>query len=379
MSFTIKGNMRQAGRLKVTNMLPPEPVDFTNLLYTINNPNPTLNREFGRNSAISGDRAIVGVNYSSIGATYSGIAYIYDVTTGALLHTLTNPTPQANDGFGGRVAINGNRAIVGAYGDDAGATNAGRAYIYDVTTGALLHTLNNPAPEVNDYFGSGVAISGNNAIVIGRGLAYVYDVTTGSLLRTLTNPVSGDQFAQDVSMSGNIAVLVKFTDNNSITGKAYIYDVNTGTLLHTINQSVITYSKFGLGVAVNENYAVIGAYGSERVYVYNVTTGTLKTIISNPNAFGSSIDQFGYSVAIDGNNLIVGAIHEDELNYLYSGKAYIFDVETSALLHTLDNPNASGTPSSDIFGDCVRISGDKALVSARNEDGNGKVYIFGRI
>lgn len=51
------------------------------------------------------------------------------------------------------------------------------------------------------------------------------------------------------------------------------------------------------------------------------------------------------------------------------------------LLHTLDNPNAYGTPASDNFGYSVAISGNYAIVGAYGEDdvgglNSGKAYIF---
>ena len=56
------------------------------------------------------------------------------MTTGSLLHTLNNPNAYStpvNDYFGQSVAISGNRVVVGAHGeDDAGGTDSGKAYIY---------------------------------------------------------------------------------------------------------------------------------------------------------------------------------------------------------------------------------------------------------
>ena len=75
----------------------------------------------------------------------------------------------ASDNFGRSVAISGNYAVIGAYGeDDAGGTDSGKAYIFDATTGSLLHTLNNPnaySTSADDYFGTSVAISGNRVVV----------------------------------------------------------------------------------------------------------------------------------------------------------------------------------------------------------------------
>jgi hypothetical protein len=55
--------------------------------------------------------------------------------SGALLQLLANPTPKTGDGFGSAVAISGTRVIVGAPGDDTGATDSGSAYVYDLASG----------------------------------------------------------------------------------------------------------------------------------------------------------------------------------------------------------------------------------------------------
>ena len=87
------------------------------------------------------------------------------------------------------------------------------------------------------------------------------------------------------------------------------------------------------------------------------------------------------AVAISGNLAIVGAFGEDDAGGTNSGKAYIFDVTTGSLLHTLHNPNADGTSISDWFGHSVAISGNRVVVGAVYEDDaggtdSGKVYIF---
>ena len=145
----------------------------------LNNPNAygTSSYDyFGSPVAISGNLAVVGAYIEDdAGGTDSGKAYIFDATTGSLLHTLHNPnaySTSADDYFGSSVAVDGNRVVVGvSYEDDAGGTSSGKAYIFDATTGSLLHTLHNPnayGASVNDYFGSSVAVDGNR-VVVGAG------------------------------------------------------------------------------------------------------------------------------------------------------------------------------------------------------------------
>ena len=358
------------------------------------------------------------------GGESSGKAYIFDVTDGSLLHTLDNPNADdtsATDEFGRSVAISGDRAIVGAYlEDDAGGTDSGKAYIFDVTDGSLLFTLDNPnaygTSEI-DNFGDSVAISGNRAIVgasveedaggAASGKAYIFDVTDGSLLFTLDNPNAYgtsevDNFGASVAISGNRAIVGAPAEDDAggtSSGKAYIFDVTDGSLLHTLdNPNAYGTSGgdiFGASVAISGDRAIVGAYAegdaggsiSGKAYIFDVTDGSLLFTLDNPNAYGGSFnDRFGWSVAISGNRAIVGAYQETEAGVGTSGKAYIFDVTSGNLLYTLDNPNAFDTSAGDRFGWSVAISGNRALVGAIDEDSpgpllstfssSGKAYIF---
>ena len=410
------------------------------LAYTLDNPNPygtSLNDRFGYSVAVDGDYAIVSAIYEDdAGGGNSGKAYIYNVSTSSLVHTLDNPndfSSSSEDQFGNSVAISGNFAIVGASReDDVSGSTSGKAYIFDVTTGALVHTLDNPnvyGTSTSDYFGISVAISGDYAIVgayaeddadgSASGKAYIFDVTTGALLYTLDNPTAygtsaGDRFGGAVAISGNYAIVGAEMEDDAVafenddgdeefivgfgSGKAYIFDVTTGALVHTLdNPNAHSNSDddyFGNSVAISGDYAIVGAYAesdnggdySGKAYIFDVTTGALVHTLDNPNPDGSSLgDEFGRFVAISGDYAIVSATGEDEspktpTNY-NSGKVYIYNVTSGALVETLDNPNAYDTEVNDRFGRSVAISDGRAIVSAYDEDdaggtSSGKAYIF---
>jgi len=393
------------------------------LLHTLDNPNKYGTSEsdyFGDSVAISGDKCIVGASAEDdASGTHSGKAYIFDVTTGNLLQTLDNPNAygtSANDYFGSSVAISGDKCIVSAvYEDDSGGTTSGKAYIFDVTTGNLLQTLDNPnayGTSANDNFGYIVAISGDKCIVgshyeddsggITSGKAYIFDVTTGNLLQTLDNPnaygtSANDRFGESVAISGNKCIVgARYEDDAGGTnsGKAYIFDVTTGNFLHTLDNpnayGTSANDYFGYMVAISGDKCIVSAHGEDdaggnasgKAYVFNVTTGNLLHTLDNPNPYGTSYqDYFSYRVAIDGNKCIVGAYYEDDAGGTNSGKAYIFDVTTGNLLHTLDNPNVYGSSENDYFGRGISIDGNKCIVGANGEDEaggdrSGKAYIF---
>jgi hypothetical protein len=385
-----------------SNTLPREWI----LEYTIDNPNAFGTGQddtFGQSVAIDGNYAIVGAQQED-DADFdgSGKAYIFDVTTGNLLHTLDNPNPygvSAGDTFGNSVAISGNYAIVGAYQEDGpdGFTE-GKAYIYNVTTGNLLHTLDNPnafGDAAGDRFGISVAASGNYAIAGASweddesgsllGKAYIFDVTDGSLVHTLDNPnpdgVDTDVFGVAVAIDGDYAI-VGATGEAANEGKAYIFDVTDGSLVHTLDS--VTGAFFGESVSISGDRAIVGSYNEDsesgKAYIFDVTDGSLVHTLTNPNAYDTSPgDRFGYSVSISGNYAIVGAYGETDANSTsYSGKAYIYNVTTGELVRTLDNPNAVGTSQLDYFGFSVAIDGDSVIVGAYAEDDDATITYSGK-
>jgi len=90
--------------------------------------------------------------------------------------TLNNPTPGSDEEFGNSVAVSGNTVVVAAPYDDTGATDNGQAYgLRCYEKGALLATLNSPAPRAGASFGYSVAAFGKTPAVVG---AYL-DVTGG--------------------------------------------------------------------------------------------------------------------------------------------------------------------------------------------------------
>ena len=159
----------------------------------LDNPDPTANDNFGISVAVSGTAAVVGANRHD-----PGTAYVFDTVSGALIATLNNPDPTLNnDNFGTSVAVDGTTTVVGAHGDDpSGISGAGTAYVFDTVSDALIATLDNPDPAANDQLGRSVAVSGTAAVVgayaddpggiAEAGTAYIF---TAGLPGACTGPV----------------------------------------------------------------------------------------------------------------------------------------------------------------------------------------------
>lgn len=200
-----------------------------NFIGRMVSPTPGGGDYFGQSLSVSGDMIAVGApldDASAPPAANSGSVHLYTASTGAYLRTIPNPFPDALDQFGISVGISGNNVVVGANTDDAGASDAGAAYVFNATTGARIYTLVNPSPSATGWFGRGVAIAGNT-VVIGSpyndtgatdsGIAYIYSAATGSQLDVVNNPVVGtnDAFGWAVAASGNRVAAAGYFNGNA--------------------------------------------------------------------------------------------------------------------------------------------------------------------
>jgi hypothetical protein len=256
---------------------------------------------------ISGTRVVVGAHMDDTVATDSGSAYVYDLggaTPAVPAFTLNNPGPATRDNFGISVAIDGVRVVIGATQDDTGATNAGSAYIYDLsraTPTVPLATFNNPGPSFNDQFGNSVGISGARVVVgaaanfagaSSSGSAYVYDLsgmTPTVAVATLNNPAPAafDLFGKSVAISGTRVAVGAYADDTGAAdgGSAYLYDLSNAT-----------------------------------------PTVPVATLGNPAPALG---DQLGFSVAIDGSTVVIGAPFDNSPE-TDNGSAYVFGPLTSS-------------------------------------------------
>jgi hypothetical protein len=311
------------------------------------------------------------------------------------------------DSFGWSVAVSGSTAIVGAYADDVGTLRPGAAYVFvrSGTTWTRQQRLVAGDAANRDLFGASVAISGNTAIVGawrgngGFGGAYVFvrNGTTWTQQQKLTSPadLTGDVFGYAVGIDGNTAVVT--TKNNNGVGAAHVFVRNgtTWTLqtsLAPVNSAAGDY--FGFSTAIEGNTVVVGAIGDKAgsaiskgaatVFVRNGTTWSFQQKLSA--ADGVQFDRLGMSVALSGNTAIVGQVTADDNAQPLNQSAYAF-VRNGTAWTQQGKLEAGDAVKGDGFGGSVAVSGDLALVGASNDDvgpppaftNEGSVYVFERI
>lgn len=379
-----------AGKVSILDLSASKP---TTVLATLEDPAPEVDENFGAAVAVSGSLVVVGGPGDDDAAADAGRVYVYNLEnlpskTPAWI--LANPAPGIGDRFGSAVGISGNIVVVGVEMDDASGADSGIAYVYNLaspTPTVPIHVLNNPSPAAGDHFGASVGVSGNR-IVIGApkddagatdaGAAYVYLLSSGTPtvpLHVIPNPAPqvDDGFGNAVGISGTlVGIGASGKDTGAVNaGAAYAYELSGGTPtvpLYTLpNPDPSGDDRFGNAVAVSAPRIVVGCHldnsptDSGRSYSFNMSSAT-PTIPSatQKKSTSTSGDQFGASVAVSGIIVVVGT-PSDNRTATDKGAAYIFGPAAPEIAVEVGGADlASGDPAS--FGP-VAIGGSPGELS----------------
>jgi len=267
------------------------------VVQTIPSPRP-FDDLFGSSLAAVGNAVLVGAPFDGTGQPGAGAAHLFDPRSGTLLRTFVNPNPGPYDLFGQAVAAAGANVLVGAPYDDTTAPNAGAAYLFDTSSGALLHTFTSPRIHRGDLFGSAVAgVDGNvlvgapfdASVASNAGAAYLFDASTGALLRAFVDPdpITDERFGSSVAgVAGNVLVGAPLADGDEVNaGIVHLFDPATGQPLATfVNPTPTANDQFGITLAAIGADIVVGgwlddtaAVDSGAVYLYVDTAAPSST------------------------------------------------------------------------------------------------------
>ena len=376
------------GTLSMTNA---SALPFEENPLTITNPGNAAGSEFGISLASHGDKTIVGAFKEN---NQQGAAYLFETSTGNVIHSFQKQNPVNGDWFGFAVSLSDKYVLVGSP-QDQDTGNTGAAYLYDVVTGQLLWTFTNPNPVVGDFYGVAVSVDGDNVLIgafkddtdgnngIGSdiGIAYLYDATTGNLLDTFHNPTpsTGDQFGRSVMLHGNNALI-----GSQYANEVYLFDITTGNLVQTfLNPTGNGLDWFGYAIFMNSNNVLVGSFASDPVgvvnagtaYLFDITTANLLQTFDNPEPEAN--DEFGISVSLKDNHALVSARNDKLGSGSPFGAAYLFDTITGDSIQTFER---STPEAGSLFGEWVALSEDGVVIGSRQDDlvgGNaGAVYVF---
>ncbi|RYD41742.1 MAG: hypothetical protein EOP83_33545, partial [Verrucomicrobiaceae bacterium] len=251
---------------------------------TLTHPDPSADDLFGHSVAVQGNIVVVGVWRDDTGAENSGSAFVYDLgsaTPSIPILQLANPSPADNDSFGVAVGVSGSKIVVAAYGDDSVASNAGAAYVYDLQSGTAnvpVATLTLPSGAQNDGFGNSLSVSGTKVAIAAEladagatnaGKVAVYDLTNPGnppLLITSPAPQEHGNFGTSVSLNVDRLVVGEYRKDLTVedAGVSHVYDLGSGTPAtptYTLKKvTPETADFFGNAVAVSGNTVLAGAF-----------------------------------------------------------------------------------------------------------------------
>ena len=310
-------------------------------------------RYFGSSLSLDNGSLAVGAyaarkeNYSG---DYNGAVYLFDVNGSYPTQTnrVTASDGSSDDYFGSSVALSGDSLLIGAPSDDEGGyQDSGSAYLFQRESNGTLSEvakLTDPDGRNYDFFGQSVAVEGE---FLGVGAPYA-----------------------DVTANGNT-----YSDSGKVLlFRNYAGSVTLTDTLSPPNPSYSTY--FGYSIARSGDFLVVGEHGrtdqyyeAGAAYLYKLSTegtATLTATLSSPVPTNNGY--YGYSVAMEGNRLLIGAFKEDSENATDSGAAYLYSVSAEGkptLLERFTHPNGKAD---DYFGESVGVSGKNALIGAYQFD-----------
>jgi uncharacterized repeat protein (TIGR01451 family) len=386
---------------------------------------------FGFSVTLDGDTAAVGApRFDGASGQNYGAVYIFGRNQGGLnqwgvVAQVLAPDGGVGDQFGRTVALDGDTLVVGApFHDGGGLMNAGAVYVYQRNQGGLnawgfVTKLASADLAPGDRLGYRVEISGD-LILAGSpykpdlpeddplrhaGAAYVFERNQGGAdqwgqVRKITNGVgiSEEYFGWSLAIDGELAVIGAPSDGG-MPGSAYVHARNQGgadlwgQLASLDRVDPATGDQFGWAVDVRGDEIVVGAFQDQvppnvaqgSAYIFERHLGGLNAwsqIQKLTASDGTEGDNFGYSVALSGSALLIGAYRVDISTHIDQGATYAFYSSGSGWAEVA-SPLASDGAAGDDFGGSVVVVGETLVVGAPLDDGaagvnQGALYIFSR-
>jgi hypothetical protein len=329
------------------------------------------------------------------------VVSVFEKTAGSWIERAQlSPEPGVANGFGSSIAVSGNRVVVGAAWDDDAGQNAGAVYVFQRAGNAwpLVDKLTSADAEPGDLLGWAVAIDGDRLVASALyaetefsspdvGAVHVFE-KSGRLwqeVATIDLPTGGygnDGFGHSLAIDGSSMVVGAPYEKVSgfDRGQGYAFQLVGGQWFWTSElASTADFSGqvHGTSIDVSGDLAVVGAPGDGpglgydapgAAYVYR-RSGNFWSLEAKlgPDDELFTFPEFGSSVAVDGNRVLVGSKGGGEGGVL-SGSVYVFE-KTRIGWAQLDE--WAGVAAGDGYGASLAADGGFALVGVPGADVHG--------
>ena len=309
----------------------------------------------GRSVAIEGNTAVIGVPRKNVrGMSNAGEVHVLERIGTAWMPIARFSGGQEGARFGQAVSISGDRFVVGASRHSNDGISNGAVFTFEknedgkwISAGSNSFLYEDDLP-VNAEFGRTLLLVGDRLAVAsplndekndGSGAVYIYefDLDEWRWDERLDGDgyEAGAGFGWSLASDGQLlAVGVPFADvSGSNSGAVSIFDFNTGSSRGMIVPSdANAHDRFGHGVAIQGDTVFVGApfdtleQDATRGTVYQyerqgLSNWTFERQLLAQDA--SNSDDFGHSLSLDGDKLLVGALRGNG-SAIFTGSANLF-------------------------------------------------------
>lgn len=385
----------------------PSPASAQCEVHELQAPTPTQTGLFGFSVDARPGLIVVGAYNQSFGAVRSGAVYPCVPAGGAWAASqeLRASDPFDLAEFGKSVALDGSRMLVGSPGIPAPpGTLGGAVYVFESSSGTWLEEqkLVSPNATLSGGFGTAVALDGDRSVISApgengfHGRVYVFERGPGGW--TLAAELSasdgqnGDRFGTAFALSGSTLVVGAINYDASFvieSGGAYVFERSTAGTWEEVDLLVPIIPQpsahLGSAVALEGDRLVIGApsgagmaLASGTAYYFERQAGVWTELQKLTVPWARSGDLFGSALALEGSRLAVGTSGDDFLAP-DSGSVQTFELVAGAWI-VLQRFGATSTDPSGRIGASVALLGSQLAAGGYWYPGPplspGAVFVF---
>ncbi|MEM7374295.1 MAG: T9SS type A sorting domain-containing protein [Bacteroidota bacterium] len=328
--------------------------------------------------------------------------------------------------FGSSVSISGNTAVVGAIGSTADTSRISRVYVYEKDpTGNWVEgqILLAPGPGVSDWFGGSIAFEGDRCVVgspfwdvnQGRDTVYLFERDSYGMFQLVQKLISPDSdsrtyFGSSVMIQDNEIIIGAMNSNTNENNQQYqmwagaVYVFQSDSLNQwNFKQKIVAsdrkaFATFGRKIARTDSLLIIGAShdsnGPSSPYDYSGSVyifakdqqGDWQEISKLKASDQAPYEHFGWSLDMDEHTLAVGVVNGNPQGSMRTGAVYIFEPDSNGQWIEKQKIVGSNIDHEDFFGLNLILQDDILLVEAEYEWGVhpsgdstfrlGVVYVF---
>jgi hypothetical protein len=355
-------------------------------------------------SAMAVDRGVllVGASNETVSGVDRGAVHVFlrtAVGTWTASQRISPPTLRSGDRFGASVAIDGAFAAVGAPGRDSLGSDAGIVWVLEQTTPGnweAVQQLVAPDGASGHVFGTAVDISGDRIVVgapgasspgrVSDGRVYVFRRQEDRIWRLEASLIAaagrtGDGLGTSVSLDGELLVAgAPLADDIALNAGAvevwtWPFGVWTSQQ-RLVPPALLSDDRFGVSLALDNERLVVGQPGADargansgaaRLFQWDGDSMSQRVQLLPPT--GSTGFEFGFSVAVDGDRVVVG-VPGDNTAAARAGSAHVWELaEDWTFRVTLVLPSAVAN---DRLGTSVTAGSGVIVLGAPQNDVQGR-------